>query len=121
MIGEVIVVKLVNDEHYIGVLSEEDEQGVRIESPMRLFSVYAKGTANYDIMMLPWSDFSSKNDVYLDKLHVLYYTVPREDVLRFYKKSVGKPVETSAKEEYSHDPEVLHAIFERLSSNNTTH
>ena len=121
MIGEIIVVKLVNDEYYMGTLVEEDEQGIRLENALRVILIYSRGATSYDIGILPWCDLSDETSMYLDKLHVLYYTIPRSDILSYYKKSVrpAKPAESG--EEYSASTEVLQAVLEKISSNNSVH
>jgi hypothetical protein len=124
MINEIIIVKLVNGENYIGVLAEEDDQGIRIDNVLRIIAMYSQGSTNYNVGILPWCDFSKKNDVYFDKSHILYSTLPSDDILKFYNNYSQKSQSTkepAQEDEYSYDDETFIAAIERFTSNNTIH
>jgi len=125
MIEEIILVKLVNDEQYIGVLKEEDAEGIRLQNPLRVHVSYSpKNVSRPNVIVLPWNELSKMNDVYLDKFHVLYYTMPKEDIVKFYKKQVKETyTEETEETEIAEDLDVdtLKAYIEKMTSNTIIH
>lgn len=129
VIGEVIIVKLINDENYIGVLTEETEDSFRLVDPLRIQAFYNQRANGFDIGILPWNSFSKMNDVAIDKRHVIYYTLPRDDVLKFYKSNVDKynsdePDRTASNfldEDGEISADLVKAVLEKLSANTSIH
>ena len=118
MINEIILVKLTNDDQYIGTLIEEDDEGIRLENPLRIEVMYTSKTArNPNIIVLPWNELSKMTAVYFDKFHVLYYTIPKDDIVDFYKKQIDSSVEID--KDLSMDRDVFTAMIERITSNTT--
>jgi hypothetical protein len=115
MINEIILVKLTNDDQYIGTLTDEDNEGIRLENPLRIEVMYTSTTAKTpNVVVLPWNELSKMTNVYFDKLHVLYYTLPKDDIVDFYKKQVD--IEEDL-DNSSSDSEVIKALIEKMSSN----
>jgi hypothetical protein len=122
MIDEVILVKTITHDHFIGVLKAEDEDGLRLENPMRLEIMYKETSPNRpDVVVLPWDELSKMNDVYLEKFHVLYYTLPKDDIIEFYNKQVKKKINTDVQPEIDIDRNVISAMLEKMASNTSVH
>ena len=122
MINEIILVKLTNNEQYIGTLAEEDDEGIRLENPVRVEVMYTSRTAKKpNVVILPWNELSKMSAVYFDKLHVLYYTLPNDDIIEFYKKQVDKIAEFTEidddEEDLSIDSDTIMAFIEKMTSN----
>ena len=116
MINEIILVKLANDDQYIGTLTEEDEEGIRLENPLRVEVMYTSKVATKpNVIILPWNELSKMSTVYFDKFHVLYYTLPKDDIIDFYKKQIDSSVEID--EDLTMDKDVFTAMIERITSN----
>ena len=65
MINEIILVKLTNNEQYIGTLAEEDDEGIRLENPVRVEVMYTSRTAKKpNVVILPWNELSKMSAVY---------------------------------------------------------
>lgn len=118
----IILVKLITEEQFIGVLAEEDDTGLRLENPMRLEVVYHEHNPNKpDVIVLPWDELSKMNDVHLEKMHVLYYTIPKDDITEFYKKQIKKKMAPVEEPEIPFDRNIVTAMLERMTSNTSVH
>lgn len=90
-VDTIILIKLINSEQYIGTLTEEDEQGIRLENPLRIATIYTSETSQRpDVIILPWNELSKMQTVYFDKLHIMYYTIPKDNIVEFYNKQTQK-------------------------------
>jgi len=121
MINAIILVKLTNDEQYIGTLTEEDDQGIRLENPLRAEIMYTSKIATRpNVVILPWNELSKMKTVYFDKFHVLYYTLPKDDIVSFYRKQVDDSIEfEEAQSSLPEDRDALMAMIEKFTSNTT--
>lgn len=121
MINEIILVKLANDDQYIGTLIEEDAEGIRLDNPLRVEVMYtSKAARRPNVVILPWNELSKMSTVYFDKFHVLYYTIPKDDIVDFYKKQIDTNIEPEEdQEQIPMNSEVLTAMIERITSNTT--
>ncbi len=117
-----ILVKLVDGDTYIGQLSEETEQSITLNNPMKLYLQNYEGTPTS--ILVPWSPFTEQDFVVLDKLHILWIADPKPGILKFYSKQFSEnfpadSIQTESLNDDDIDPEVLRAWAEKLSSNNT--
>jgi hypothetical protein len=120
MLNEIILVKLVNDEQYIGTLIEEDDEGIRIINPLKVDVMYSPRNKNKpNVIITPWDVLSKMDNVYFDKLHIIYYTLPKEDIIEFYKKQIDDDIEEQEDNSIieSLDQDTLKAFIERMTSN----
>ena len=122
MSDEIILVKLVNNDQYIGVLKEEDENGIRIENPLKIEVMYNFKTSKTPIVaLLPWNELSAMDDIYFDKLHVLYYTYPKDAIITFYNSQISEANKQLKETDdgLPSDPDVLREMIELMTSDNT--
>lgn len=117
-----ILVKLVDGDTYIGLLTEETEQSITLNNPMKLYLQNYEGTPTS--ILVPWSPFTDQDFAVLDKLHILWIADPKPTILKFYSKQFKEnfpadSIQTESLNDDDIDPEVLRAWAEKLSSNNT--
>jgi len=103
---------LTNSEQFIGTLIEEDDEGIRLENPMRIATVYTSETAKTpNVVIFPWNELSKMESVYFDKFHILYYTLPKDNIVNFYKKQLD--LSASTNEDEDEDDDTIKALVEK--------
>lgn len=116
MMNQIILVKTVNDQTYIGVLIEEDEEGLRLLNPLKIEVYLTYDKPIPQVQFSVWDELSDEDNMYLDRFHILYCTLPKEQIINFYNKHFKNQKELT---QYDQSEEFIKAMIERLTSNNT--
>jgi hypothetical protein len=121
MINEVILVQTSGEFQFIGILTEETEEGIRLANPLRVVVEYREPNTP-TVLFYPWDELTDADNVYLDKLHVVYYTVPKDSILKYYKDYFNKVPKSMTSDTVSTmTEESLTAMIERFTNNDTLH
>jgi hypothetical protein len=119
MIDEIILIQLVNNDQYIGTLIEEDDQGIRLDNPLKIEIEYIQSKYKPNVIILPWNELSAMSEVYFDRLHILYFTIPKDDVIEFYNKQISNSLKDEDEPAEQMDSNVIRAFIEKMTSNTT--
>jgi hypothetical protein len=118
----IILIKMSNDDELIGYLSEETDDGFRLNNPMRVEVIYPAGNnVRPSILIIPWNEVSKMDHVYIDKFHVIYYTIPKDNVIEFYKKQIHTLHSRDLDEAAEPSIDSIRAYIEKMTSNTIVH
>jgi hypothetical protein len=118
----IILIKLTNNDELIGYLSEENDDGFRLNNPMRVEVMHpARNDVRPSILIIPWNEVSKMDHVYIDKFHVIYYTIPKDNVIEFYKKQIQTLHSRDLDEAVEPSIDSIRAYIEKMTSNTIVH
>jgi len=123
MIDKPILVRITTGDVFLGILFEETESGILLSNPVRVDIIDDEDSPTPYIGIFKWDDFSDEKEVYFDKFHVLYYTLPSKQLLGYYEKHLSH-IDTATKiTDTAKSPQELQdlisAVKERLLLANT--